>query len=490
MRSSTSRLGMILAGGLLLSAGCQRNQPFDEWISGDRSAHSLGSVVEAREDAGGPGHPSSSRVDQPPWTDRKPTLDDLLARAITANPQVEAAHLRIEQLQERIAQAGAPPNPMARVGFGQMDMDFTVGLEQRLPFPGTLHARREVARQEVQQARHQLEALIDRIEGDVRRSYWAYIGISAQIEILQRNRRLLERIEETVRARMRIGDATQGDLLRVSRRISQLENRIDELQSRRATALAMLRRATQLPTLEEIAMPRSPGADTANSLDLPPGEVEDRAAAEFGRLTWSPIHLDARALAELAGHQSPMVRSAQAEAETYHRRLTLARRERMPELMFGVQYGRVGAGGNGMASQEDEIMGMVGMSIPIWVGRDDAREREALRGVGRAGAQAQAARDELRFKVEEAIARLEFNQSMLRRLERRMIPDAERIIDLAMASYRTGDITLLQLLDDWERLLDDQADRVRIIADMHRAVADLTQALGGPLPDFQPGEPQ
>lgn len=59
------------------------------------------------------------------------------------------------------------------------------------------------------------------------------------------------------------------------------------------------------------------------------------------------------------------------------------------------------------------------------------------------------------------------------------MPDARQTIDVALSSYRTGDADFIQLLDDWQVLLSDQRQEARLIADLHKAVADLEQAVGG-----------
>jgi outer membrane protein TolC len=77
------------------------------------------------------------------------------------------------------------------------------------------------------------------------------------------------------------------------------------------------------------------------------------------------------------------------------------------------------------------------------------------------------------------LARLEADQQVLRRLRERMMPDAKQVIELALTNYRTGDTDFLQLLDDWQTLLDDQRQEARVVAGLHRTMADLEQALGG-----------
>ena len=443
---------------VILVSGCSGPDPFDDWADRD-----LAQQVESlsRKTAGDMGAVSANR--EADWADDLPDEVELAwytSAAMHSNPQILAARQRVERLRERIPQATVLPDPMATVTFGELaqtaagEVDYIVGVQQSLPFPGTLDARGEVARQEVVASLHALRAEIDRVVGDVQRSYWSYDGARREAEVLEQNRGLLTQIESAVLARVRVGEARQSDLLRVSREVAVMENRISELHRRQNTSSAMLARLTSRRAPED--WPR------------------------VGSGMWDPIDYDAEGLRRSAMQQNPQVSAAQARVQTYRQRLELARQERKPDFMVGVQYGAVSASGLApSANGDDQIAGTVGVTIPLWADSYDASEREAMRGMGEALAEVRAAQDRVAFDVDEALARIDANQDSLRRLQERMMPEARQIIDVALASYRTGDTGFIQLLDDWEALLGDQLEETRIITELQRAMADLNQAVSG-----------
>lgn len=448
----------LMIAGVMVSS-CAGPDPFADWTDRD-----LARRVEVLSRA-----TSGDMVETSGYLDMHPADDDLpievdlawyTSAAIQRNPKILAARQRVERLRERIPQATALPDPMASVTFGELaqtaagEVDYIVGIQQALPYPGTLDARGEVARQEVEVSLHALQAVIDRITGEVQRAYWSYDGAAREVEVLEQNRELLTQIESAVRARVRVGAAKQADLLRVSREVAAMENRISRLNQRQRTASAMLARLTSR-----------------------------RAPAEWPRIessVWVPIDLDAPSLRRLTMTQNHHVAMAQAKAQTYRQRLVLARQERKPDFVLGLQYGAVSAGGLAQsANGDDQIAGTVGVTLPFWSGRYNASEREAMRGMGEALAEVRAAQDRAAFEVEEALARIDAHQQSLRRLQERMMPDVRQIIDVAFASYRTGDTGFIQLLDDWQVLLGDQLEEVRITTGLHRAMADLEQTVGG-----------
>lgn len=447
-----------LVVAVILLSGCSGPDPFDDWTDRDlaQQVETLSRLrpgdagpVSANRDSGSPDSELPDEVELAWYT----------SAAMHSNPQISAARQRVERLRERIPQATALPDPMASVTFGELvqtaagEVDYIVGVQQSLPYPGTLNARGEVARQEVVASLHALRAVIDRVTGDVQRSYWSYDGAAREAEVLEQNRELLTQIESAVLARVRVGEASQADLLRVTREGAAMENRITTLHRRQRTSSAMLARLTSRRTPTKWPRVRSG--------------------------MWVPIDYDAQGLRRSAMQQNPLVSEARARVQTNRQRLALARQERKPDFMVGVQYGAVSAGGLApSANGDDQIAGTVGVTIPFWNDSYDASEREAMRGMGEALAEVRAAQDRVAFEVDEALARIDANQESLRRLQERMMPDARQIIDVAMASYRTGDTGFIQLLDDWQTLLEDQLEETRIITDLHRAMTDLNQAVG------------
>lgn len=450
----------LLLLGTLVTTGCSSTDPFGDWTDGDLARRIELLNSETSTASGAISTDTGTGPDESVPADAG--LSWYASEAMRSNAEIRAARQRVERLRERVPQVTSLPDPMASVTFGELaqtaagQVDYIMGVQQSLPFPGTLDARGEVARQEVVESLAALQAVIDRVRGDVGRAYWSYDGAVREVDVLKRSHDLLTQIEAAVRARVRVGAANQADLLRISRELAALENRLSELNRRQRTAVAMLARLTSRPTTTE--WPRTTSSQ------------------------WTSLELDAQQLRSQGMSRNPTVAVSQARVATFRKRLALARQERLPDFVFGVQYAAVGDNGLAMsANGDDQIAGTVGVSIPLWSGKYDAAEREALRGMGEALAEVQAAQDRVAFDIDEALARIEANEQTLRRLRERMMPDARQIIDVALASYRTGDVDFLQLLDDWQTLLDDQLEETRIVADLHRAMADLEQAVGGAL---------
>jgi len=232
-------IGMILAA---LLVACESTSPFAEWD--DRA---LAERVRAFARDGG----TVAVQPRPVETDSGQTpatagVDWFINHAIAGNAELRAARQRVERTRQRIPQARALPDPIASVTFGELaetaagQVEYIVGVQQSLPFPGTLDAREKVARQQVDEALGEMEAVFQRVRADVQRAYWSYYAATREVEVLEQNRQLLKQIEASVNSRVKVAAAGQDDQLRVSRRLAVIENRISKAKQRQRSAMAML----------------------------------------------------------------------------------------------------------------------------------------------------------------------------------------------------------------------------------------------------------
>ena len=157
----------------------------------------------------------------------------------------------------------------------------------------------------------------------------------------------------------------------------------------------------------------------------------------------------------------------------------LAKVERRPDFRIGVQYSAVGSDGlAGSANGEDQFALTGAVTLPLNSDKYDAMEREALRGIGETLAELDAAQGAAANAAEDALARMDAEAAMLTRLNEQMLPDSRRAFELSLAGYRAGNVSFIQMMDDWQRTLDLELAMHRGHARYEQAYADLAAALG------------
>ena len=387
------------------------------------------------------------------------SMQALVDLAVAHNPEVAAGRLRIERMREHPAQAGALEDPELSLTVGELpqtaagQVDLIVGLTQKIPYPGTLKTRASLAEHHVLTAATELLDDIERVAAEVRRVYWRRYGTARAIEVNRQDKQVLQQISETIDARARVGESGQADQLRVSLRLSELEQQHDRLTQEMRSLDAMMNRLLN----RRVDAP------------LPVPEVA----------AWEPRELDRDHLIAKAERENPAVQVRRRLVEQYRHRFMLAKVERRPDFRIGVQYSAVGSDGlAGSANGEDQFALTGAVTLPLNSDKYDAMEREALRGIGETLAELDAAQGAAANAAEDALARMDAEAAMLTRLNEQMLPDSRRAFELSLAGYRAGNVSFIQMMDDWQRTLDLELAMHRGHARYEQAYADLAAALG------------
>lgn len=455
MTSSDSRICLLplaLSVLLLSLAGCQAgNRPGMQWDSQafkDR-------LIEVRDN----GLSNNSRLVTAEAKIEDGSMQTLVELALANNPEIRAGRLRVERLREKPAQASALEDPMLSLTVGELaqtaagQVDYIVGLTQALPYPGTRDARSSVAEQAVLTASAELLERMERVAADVRRVYWRRYSTARAIEVTDQDKQVLKQISEVIDARARVGEAQQADQLRVALRMADLDQQMDRLKQELRSLDAMLNRLLNRKVDATLPLP-----ETAE---------------------WTPQTIDRDALITLAERNNPAVQVQRRRVEGFRQQFKLAKLERRPDFRVGVQYAAVGNDGlAGSANGDDQFAVTGAVSIPWSSDKYDAMEREAFRGIGETLAELDAAQGRAANLAEDALARMQAEQSILTRLNEQMLPDSKRTFELALSGYRAGKVSFIQMMDDWQRTLDLELAAHRAHARYEQARADLSAALG------------
>ena len=442
------------------AVGCgnpRHGGPFSEWIDRDWSPDELAQAWsdQTGEPIARAGN-SMGSVEIP--DDAGP--EDYVRLALRRNPAIKAAQQRVRRLANRIPQVTslgdpmltiAPIGEMAETAAGQVRV--MTGVSQKLPFPGKLQARGDIAGLDTSMAVHDLENTRLAVIADTRRAYWSYYFTVRAIEVTTHNRQLLARFQQIAEAKYRAGAATQQDVLRASVELSNVENTLITLAQRRSTAVAMLNRLID--------------RQVTATLPEPPPIDPDELTLELDPLL---------ATADLA---NPAIRKVHERIDVFRKRLQLAKLGRWPDLTVSFNYNLVDDEGlSRIANGEDQWWVGLGVNLPIWQEKLDAAERESARGVMEAIAELREARNRVAFRVEDAFVKVDTQQRLVILFRDVIVPQARQTVDSALGSYQAGKVDFLTLVDNWRRLLDFQLMYHQSLAQLEQSFAELQQAVG------------
>ena len=175
-----------------------------------------------------------------------------------------------------------------------------------------------------------------------------------------------------------------------------------------------------------------------------------------------------------------MVRAGREEVQAASTAARLARRELIPDLQLGFQYGQQ-AGEMGT-----ERMGslMVGASVPVFARSRQLRMRDetvAMRQM--AEADVAAMRADTRARVAEAYADLTRARNLTTLYRNTVLPQAEASASSALSAYRVGGVDFMTLLDNRMVVNQYRQELFRLEAEEGQSWAELEMLLGRPLFD-------
>jgi outer membrane protein TolC len=400
--------------------------------------------------AAGPGVPESRIAEGP-------ELADLVRYAHDANPAVQAARDAWEAAGGQSAVETALPDPALLLTWNTEGTDtlqarkWGVMLSQAIPFPGKLAALGRARSGAELAAQLEYGRAVRDVLLQLRESYHELLYIGEARRIASRTRELLallHRAGETGYARDR---TALSQLLKAESQEAQVgydETLLGELERvERARLNALLSRPPEAPIGPLRAAPPAEVVSTREEI-----VAAAEASREEVRLAAAGVR-EARALVEVAAA------------------------ENRPELMVGLGYESedpVVEGDPRMNSYTFQL----GLSLPLWPGKNAGRRRAAEAAAARAAALEVSARDEVRAQVTEAYFRLGNARRLADLYGRTLLPQSERAMTQADTWYREGVGSFADYVETVAVWYNFQLAQARALADYGKALARL-EALAG-----------
>lgn len=386
------------------------------------------------------------------------TVAEAVRIALDANPMLRAARASGLAAAERVGPAGALPDPQLQVGLmnrmasafsstmDPMTMD-QVQLMQMLPWPGKLGGARRAARHQAAAAAADAEEQARILVAQLRMAYYEAAYADRALDVMSRTQNLLRDFLGVATTMYAVGTGVQQDVLSAQVAVARMTEEIAQMAQMRVAAVArlnaLLGRDATVP-VGELELPE------ALSGELPPADT----------------------LVAWALGNRPALRAAAARVAAAEASLTAAGREIFPDFQVGVQYQR-------RRAYDDMVSLMVGINLPIFAGAKQLpmrREMAAMRDMSQG--ELLNLRNETIARIVETRARAARDLGLSRLYETSILPQARSAVQAALASYRVGRVTFMQLLDNQMTVNRYDIETYRLLADYHQVVGELEALVG------------
>jgi cobalt-zinc-cadmium efflux system outer membrane protein len=363
--------------------------------------------------------PVSAAENASPW-------EELVREAYSHSPELRAAHARWQASAARPAQALSLPDPTVSYGYfvQRMETRQRFSIQQMFPGGGRRGLEAEAAIQAAHGVEAELEATAARVRTEVLKALAEWHLVRQNHALIAQNLDLVVSLEAVATQRYRAGEASQADVLRLQSEADILRADLAEWEDRRAPVLARLN--------ARLGRPVDSSADAAleTLTALPPLPVS-ASWPDFASL------INANPVLRESHH---LVRQAEFQRE-------ISRRASRPDFMVGLEL----MDNRGMA--RDEVVGMVGVNLPVWRTRTAALRREANANLQAAEHNYTARRLSLEADARQLLFALSAANRRIQLYDDALIPRARRTLALIEGDYRTSRAGFLDLLEARRTLL-------------------------------------
>jgi outer membrane protein TolC len=396
-----------------------------------------------------------------------PALAAAVREALDRSPEVARVRAEVAAEQQRAPQVGAFPDPTLSLGIqndsfnqiniGVMETSFwQVMVTQPIPWPGKRGARAEAAQAQTTAVGARLARVELDVEAAVSAAWVELLLVRGQLTLLGKLETLWREAEALVRARYGIGAVPQSDLMRAQLELTRLATQRLALEASGRARTQELNRWRGHPLDEPIEMPR-PLAEA----DVPEVPTPERAVAD-------------------AEERSPDLAAARLAEAAAARRVTVAERDRYPDLA-------VGAGVMFRGSLDPMWTATVSVGLPIFSKRGaavtESTERRKAESEG-----VEAVARVVRLRAAERQTALASVLATLKLYREGLLVQSDAAVRATLSQYRVGKVPFASVLEavrglvgDEGGALDAQAQAQRIAIASRAVSLDPAGGLGGGL---------
>jgi outer membrane protein TolC len=386
------------------------------------------------------------------------SIEAVLAYARAHSPAMRAAQSRLLAARHVPAQVSAYDDPMVMWDNWNTPENLRIDqagnnilrLSQKIPFPGKLRLKGEIAAKEAERSAEELRATEVDTVAQVKKAYYDLWLVHQNLQVYSRDKELVAQFARIAEQKYAVGLVSQPDVLRAQVELTRLINRVTTETLALGTAQAQLNALLSRPPEAPLGIPQDP----------PPPVV-----------TYSLADLEALALAN-----RPELMAQARAIERENLALALARKAYYPD--FEVSVSRFINFG-----QRDGFGLVVSATIPLaFKGKYDAGVEEAVANTQTAQSELRRLQDLALFEVKQALVEAQTALEQLNLFLYTHIPQAEQALAASQIGYQTGVIDFLSLIDSVRAVEQVHLEHLMAAANFEKAWAELERAVGHELP--------
>lgn len=364
------------------------------------------------------------------------SLEEIQQIALDNNPGIQASYKQFEASMEQIPQAKSLEDPVLSAGYFLQPMGtlmgeqvFKLSLNQQFPWFGTLKAKgNAVALQTEANYQNFLNKKAE-LEQKVAEAFFPLVEVEVFLSIEEEHLQLLKSIYEVAENQYENNEIKLKDLFEIEMQIEEIKTNAKLLLNQKKAYLAQMNALLN--------------RDSSTAIEvIPESEI-------------TPLPSSA---ASVEGH--PLLQSLQLQQESYVAQEKFAKKSAMPKIGIGIEYMYLDDFSmNGMQYEGmNMFMPMLSVSLPVFNKKYKSARKEAQFLQEATALEQQAQKNQFTAAVQQNLAAIESQQERLDLLDYK-VQKTQQIFDLSFKEFENSLLSLTQLLNVQQRLLDFQQEK-------------------------------
>lgn len=332
---------------------------------------------------------------------------------------------------------------------------FQLGLSQMFPWFGKYRLRGEMAAKQAEVLWWQVASKRLEVIREIKMAYYEYAYYSQAVKITESNLKLLKHLEIIVQNQIQ-GGKDQSHLLRVQIEIGKVENELTTFKSIQPTLSARLSSAINHKKESLLPWPKTAEA--------------------------KKMKIDKNRFKKLLDNNNPSLLMMVEKISIKIKNSDLAKKQGYPDVTVGLKNFNTEKSKSTMPvkdSGKDPLAIGATLVLPI-----DRKKYKAIESKAQADLQSVYAdwgqlKNNLDAKLEQFIFKLDDSARKISLYKDTLIPRARQSYDVSLVSYKSGNISVLDLIDSERSLLKFELNYWRANSNYEQSLADLESICGG-----------
>jgi cobalt-zinc-cadmium efflux system outer membrane protein len=387
-------------------------------------------------------------------------LDNFIKEALQNNPRLKSIEKKVRVQKQVPSQVSALPDPV--LGFTQwiQPVETRVGpqqnifsLAQKIPFPGKLGLKEDIALQGVEVTRQDYEIARHDLVFVIKSNWYDLFLTDRSLAILDDYRLLLKDFVNAAAAKYATGQGIQAQVLKAQVEYSSIRVRLHDLSRKRSTLVSQLNQARH----------------QAIDVDIQKVTLLDTSS-----------HVSTqKELIEEALNKRPEIKSALARKEMAGFKKSLVHKNYLPDFTIQANYITVQDKNSPAPDAGTDAWSiMLGLNLPLWQAPRKAAVEQSQQQIFVEDARL----EDIKTKIISEIHDLDFREKSIRETlmlyKTELLPQATNSLESAFSAYRSGTISFLDLLDAQRMLLQLRLTYVKEQVSYRKNSVALEKAVG------------